>query len=207
MGQRIAIVVAGGSGTRMGNETPKQFLPLRGKPMLMHTVEKFVGVADRIIVVLPSGHRVVLPQGVEECTGGATRFESVKNALAYIGTKGHATVAIHDGVRPLVSHELIESAFVEAELNGTAIPRITPVDSFRFEGVPVDRNKLMAVQTPQAFRLDILIAAYDTAGTDFTDDASVVEAAGYTLHFIEGERENIKITTPADLRIAQILCE
>lgn len=206
MGQRIAIIVAGGSGTRMGCETPKQFLPLHGKPILVHTIEKFTGIADRIIVVVPAaGTGNLKGFDIEVCRGGATRYQSVKNALALLETGQHV-VAVHDGVRPLVSRDLIVKAFAEAERHGTAIPYTTPVDSFRLRGEPVDRNELMAIQTPQTFRLDILAGAYNSPDRGFTDDASVVEAAGHKLHFIEGERQNIKITTPRDLEIAQALC-
>ncbi len=214
MGQRIAIIVAGGSGKRMGSETPKQFMPLCGKPILAHTIEKFVGLADRIIVVVPSADASgfdladAFPReiNIEICHGGATRYESVKNALARIEAGPHV-VAVHDGVRPLVGRALIEKAFAEAERHGTAIPYTTPVDTYRLDGRPVDRDKLMAIQTPQAFRFDVLSGAYATPDAGFTDDASVVETAGHTLHFIVGERGNIKITTPRDLEIAQALCE
>ena len=248
MGERIAIIVAGGSGVRMGAEVPKQFLSLCGRPILVRTVEKFAGLADRVVVVVPaaSGFDFAgeLPNGVEVCTGGATRFESVRNALTHITSTAcaagksethahagaiadaqppanrtydgscasgksetHACVAIHDGVRPLVSRGLIERAFAEAGVHGTAVPYVTPVDSFRLDGAPVDRGKLMAIQTPQVFRLDILLDGYALADEGFTDDASSVEAAGHTLHFIEGERENIKITTHSDLKTAEALCE
>jgi 2-C-methyl-D-erythritol 4-phosphate cytidylyltransferase len=212
MGQRIAIIVAGGSGTRMGTETPKQFLPLRGKPVIAHTIEKFTGIADRIIVVLPeacSDQVSALPKDVEICYGGATRFESVKNALSMLhsGAAREHAVAVHDAVRPLVSRELVERAFAEAERHGTAIPYIVPVDTFRLLGSPIDRNALMAIQTPQTFRLDILLDAYNRPDTGFTDDASAAEAAGHILHFIAGERSNIKITTPEDLKTAHSLCE
>jgi 2-C-methyl-D-erythritol 4-phosphate cytidylyltransferase len=252
----------------MGSEIPKQFLPLGpgSKPVLVHTVEKFMGIADRIVIVLPEvcadasalDWVSALPKDIntEFCFGGNTRFESVMNALNVLqsgagrmakqapcscspppgGGSGlpalhgkadeaasrpamrplsappveypqFSIIAVHDGVRPLVSRELIERAFAEAELHGTAIPYITPVDSFRLDGKPVDRRKLMAVQTPQAFRMDILANAYGLANNGFTDDASVVEAAGYALHFFEGERLNIKITTPHDLITAEALCE
>ncbi len=234
MGERIAIIVAGGSGIRMGAEVPKQLLPLCGKPILVRTIEKFFGIADRIIVVIPADacdrdlvSALSENTTIEICPGGKTRFESVRNALAMVqsqigreasnlkckidetvvGDPALSIIAIHDGVRPLVSRELIERAFAEAERHGTAIPYTIPVDSFRFDGASIDRNKLMAIQTPQAFRAGIIYNSYDTADTGFTDDASVVEVAGYKLRFIEGGRENIKITTPADLLIAQALCE
>ena len=187
----------------MGAEVPKQFLMLGDKTILEHTVDRFRGFADRIIVVLPEGHPA--PNGVESCSGGSSRFDSVRNALKLLETSEDSTVAVQDGVRPLVSRELIEKAFVLAEKHGAAIPCVAPVDSFRFEGAPIDRNKLIAIQTPQAFRAEILLDAYARAPhADFTDDATVVEAAGYALHFFDGERRNIKITTPEDLSYARL---
>ena len=219
---RYAIIVAGGSGSRFGSNTPKQFLELAGMPVLMHTINKFAAVPDtQIIVVLPNSfvywwsdlckeyefhaqHRVVV--------GGENRFSSVKNALISIDAKPGDIVAVHDGVRPLVSARLIEAIFEQAANVGTAIPVTQVTDSIRQvsddEGnsTPLNRSSLRAVQTPQAFRLAELQAAYDTEFSPFfTDDASVYEHNGGTIRLIDGEISNIKITHPNDLAIAEML--
>lgn len=219
---RGAVIVAGGSGTRMGGEVPKQFLPLgaEGKPVLVHTVERFVAALPSgapVVVVLPAAEierwRGIarewnIPQHIGVGEGGETRFESVKNGLQSIACD---VVAIHDGVRPLVSTELINRMFECAETNGSAIPYVRPVDSFRTGcgdgGTEVcDRSRLMAVQTPQTFRYGAIRQAYETVyDPRFTDDASVFEAAGGKVCMCEGERQNIKVTTPLDLTVADAL--
>lgn len=216
--ERAVIIVAGGSGVRMGGAVPKQFMPLgaEGKPVLVHTVERMLGAAARVVLVVPSceaarweeiAQRWGVRERIEVCAGGATRFESVRNAVEHIDDMpGDTLVAIHDGVRPLVGRETIEQGFALAAMHGSAVPYTAPVDSFRIDGAPVDRTKLMAIQTPQVFRLDLLARAYRRATVgDFTDDASVVEAAGGTLRFFEGDRWNIKITSPVDMIIAKAL--
>lgn len=213
------IIVAGGSGTRMGADVPKQFLPLAGKPVLVHTVERFRQALPqaRIVVVLPRQEwgrweSIVQAWGLAGthtvCAGGATRFESVKNGLEAIVPC--RLVAVHDGVRPLVSDKLIHTAVACARQHGTAVPAVEPVDSYRElvpgGSCPCDRNRLRAVQTPQVFRYELLRAAYDRPySSRFTDDASVVEDAGTPVVLCSGERDNLKITTPGDLIVAEAL--
>jgi 2-C-methyl-D-erythritol 4-phosphate cytidylyltransferase len=218
--KRIAIVVAGGTGTRMGAEVPKQFLLLHGEPILMHTLRVFgeIQSVDEIILVLPESqietwaslckaHQFDIKHSVVK--GGGTRFQSVSNGLAKV-TDLNALVAIHDGVRPLVSKEVVDKCFEEAEKNGNAIPVVKPVESVRFTeesgSFPVNRDKVFLVQTPQVFKASIIKRCYQTPWQpSFTDDASVVEYSGETIHLVEGNRENIKITTPLDLMIAEVL--
>lgn len=216
---RHVIIVAGGTGTRMGSKIPKQFLLLEGRPVLMHTLQVFsIACPDAgITLVLPATeadrwatlskeygftipHRVV--------AGGETRFQSVKNALAVLPAEG--MVAIHDGVRPLVSAELISLLFREADSYGNAVPAIPVSESMRKKGadrnLPVDRSSHYLVQTPQVFRLaDVQKAFRQEFCKEFTDDATVLESAGTTIHLVEGETRNIKITGPDDLLIAQAL--
>ena len=220
--KRYAIIVAGGSGSRFGSNTPKQFLSLSGKPVLMHTIDKFAALAGvEIIVVLPAAfvgwwhdlcaeygfateHRVVV--------GGANRFDSVKNAIVTISVQPGDTIAVHDGVRPLASTELIASAFACAEAKGSAIPVVAVTDSIRrvLDGngssEPLSRESLRAVQTPQVFDAVALRSAYNAEYSPFyTDDASVLEHNGGVIHMIDGEVTNIKITHPDDLTIAEML--
>lgn len=214
------VVVAGGNGMRMGTELPKQFLPLsaEGKPIIVHTIERFLSFLPEgspIVAVVPHAQmnyfrEIAIKYGVGErvrvCAGGDTRFGSVRNGLREIECE---IVAIHDGVRPLVSRELIARTYDEAEKYGSAIPFVRPVDSFRVDcgdepTRPFDRDLLLAIQTPQAFTYGAIRAAYEKPNGDrcFTDDAGVYEAAGFRLHLCEGERHNIKITTPFDIEIA-----
>jgi 2-C-methyl-D-erythritol 4-phosphate cytidylyltransferase len=216
--KRYVLIVAGGKGARMGNELPKQFIPLNGRPVLMHTVERFYrwDVSAEIILALPETHQPYWTMLCKELdcriphrlvNGGETRFHSVQNGLSLVGDPG--LVAVHDGVRPLVSAEVIGACFTEAERSGAAIPVVPLIDSIRerYEpglSRPVDRGRLVAVQTPQVFRSDWLVEAYrQTYRPDFTDDASVVEAKGYTVALTSGNRENIKLTTPFDLLVAE----
>lgn len=217
MKKKGVIIVAGGAGTRMGTEIPKQFLTLAGKPVLAHTVEVFrtnLPEAD-IIAAIPSPYidtwcEMCLQYAVpyhKICEGGATRFESVANAIRELD-HDCAYIAVHDGVRPLVSRTLIAEVFATAEKHGTAIPAINVTDTIRKivnnSSHPVDRTALRAVQTPQAFRADILRAGYERAkDRNFTDDASVVESIGYSLMLCGGERTNIKITSPEDLLMVE----
>lgn len=218
---RQAIIVAGGRGTRMKNEVPKQFLPLCGKPIVMHTLETFYNFDSHIelILVLPE-HLMVYWQNlcVEHLfdiphhivAGGQERFYSVKNGLVF--AKPNALIAIHDGVRPFVSHSTLERCFEQAELQGNAIPAMPLVDSIREiklnKNQIVDRTKLRAIQTPQVFQSQIITKAFEQPfSPTFTDDASVVEAYGEKIHLVEGNVENIKLTTPFDLLIGEALLQ
>ncbi|MDR3653998.1 MAG: 2-C-methyl-D-erythritol 4-phosphate cytidylyltransferase [Paludibacter sp.] len=218
---KIAIIVAGGKGERMNADIPKQFLEIDGKPVLMYSLEVFhrYNADIQIILVLPEvqiefwnelckKHNFVLPHQI--VAGGTTRFQSVKNGLKAVTIP--SLVAIHDGVRPLVSVETIARCFDEAERHNAAIPVVDLVDSIRQitenGSQSVDRNAFKLVQTPQVFDSEILKRAYEQDFLAlFTDDASVVEAIGETIHLVEGNRENIKITTEFDLRIAETLCK
>ncbi|NOU18332.1 MAG: 2-C-methyl-D-erythritol 4-phosphate cytidylyltransferase [Bacteroidales bacterium] len=218
--RRIVIIVAGGSGTRMGADIPKQFLPLLGKPILIHTIETFLALPSiiEIILVLPASqipvwfdlckkHHFDIKYTIAE--GGETRFQSVTNGLMKV-IDSDALVAIHDGVRPLVSREVIERCFREAEKYGNAIPAIKPLETVRFceesGTIPVDREKVLLIQTPQVFKSSIIKQSYQTQWqSSFTDDASVVEYAGNQVHIVEGNQENIKITTPQDLLFAEVI--
>jgi len=214
---KIAIIVAGGKGTRMQAEIPKQFIEIHGKPVLMHTLEAFHRYDDSIqlILVLPASqlnawkklclkHAFLLPHQI--VSGGETRYNSVLNGLSQIKTP--ALIAVHDGVRPFVSNGTIKRCFDEAEKHGSAIPVIDIVDSIRqitkTGSQSVDRTNYKLVQTPQVFDSEILKKAYEQDfSTLFTDDASVVEALGLKITLVEGNRENIKITTAFDLILAE----
>lgn len=213
------IIVAGGSGRRMGSTLPKQFLMLHNRPVLAHTIDRVREAlpSARIVVVLPEEH-IELWRNLaarfdiarhEVVAGGSERFHSVNNGLEALGDDVRL-IAVHDGVRPLASKKLILRALLEAENSGAAIPVVAPADSYRMvEGDTshtIDRSVLRIVQTPQVFRAEILREAYrQPFSALFTDDASVVEAAGHTVTLCEGERENIKITTPSDLTIAEAI--
>lgn len=214
-----AVIVAGGQGTRMGTAIPKQFLDLAGKPVLYHTIHAFMNAIDgiQIILVLPQ-HQISYAQMVLQSfperiditivSGGATRFHSVKNGLQDIPE--NAIVMVHDGVRPLVSANLIKKCYDQAIEKGSAIPAIAATDSMRIikndNSEPLDRIFLRAIQTPQTFKASILLPAMQQEYQDnFTDEATVVEAFGEKIFLIEGEKHNIKITTPEDLIIAEAL--
>jgi len=219
--KRHAIIVAGGSGKRFGSELPKQFLPLEGKAVLMHTIERFHKAGAAIVVVLPAEHQEMWMSMCKECNfpvthiianGGSTRFESVRNGLAAIeDLEPDDLVAVHDGVRPLVSVELIDRCFATAQRTGSAIPVVNPSDSIRQvtedgNSCQLLRSSLRAVQTPQTFKAELLRGAYDVEESPlFTDDASVVESAGNKVTLVEGEVSNIKITTPIDMVVAKAL--
>jgi 2-C-methyl-D-erythritol 4-phosphate cytidylyltransferase len=214
------IIVAGGKGLRMGGDIPKQFLPVCGKPVLMRTLEAFhvYDASIHLILVLPVSQQAYWKQLCEEyqfnlaheiADGGETRFHSVKNGLALIKEDG--LVGVHDGVRPFVSQEVIARCYDEALSLKAVIPVIGVVETVRHlteggsETVPRDQYKL--VQTPQVFDVALLRRAYEQTYTDmFTDDASVVEALGENVYLVEGNRENIKLTTPFDLKLAELLC-
>jgi len=219
--QKYTIIVAGGAGTRMNNAVPKQFMELNGKPVLMHTIEKFYKVFPdiRILVVLAEE---LFEEWKQLCTkynfaighhwvrGGETRFNSVKNGLEFIPE--NCIVGIHDAARPLVSKETILRTFEIAEKLGNAIPCIPITESIRekngLENKAVDRNQFVIIQTPQCFQSSLLKKAFLQSYNDaFTDDASVLEAMGEKINLVEGNKENIKITTPQDLFIAEALIE
>ncbi len=216
---RSAIIVAGGSGTRMGGPIPKQFLLLKGKPLLCWTIEAFhrYDPALPIILVLPEqqitgwknlciGHQFHLPHTI--VAGGAERFHSVRNGLAQVEHDG--LVAVHDGVRPLVSETLIDRCFRAAEAHGAAIP-VVPIASSVREVVgdasrALDRSKLRAVQTPQCFRVEVLRKAFDLPyDPAFTDEATLVERIGAQVHLVDGEERNIKVTTKEDLLATHVM--
>src|ERR1700744_5355258 len=215
--KKYAVIVAGGAGTRMGTEMPKQFLELCGRPILWYTLNAFLSAYEDMPVVLvaPEHHRettdalvatTAFPERIEVVTGGATRFESVRNGLATIAEE--SVIFVHDGVRCLVSRELIHHCYTAALQYGSAIPVVDSKDSVRLitadGNEAVERNRVKLVQTPQTFRSNLLMPAYKTVYREsFTDEASVVEAAGHRIHLVEGEIDNIKITVPGDLAVAE----
>ncbi len=220
------IIVAGGKGLRMGTDIPKQFLPIGGKPVLMRTLERFRAYsADlQIILVLPEAQQDYWHQLCEEyhfdveytlANGGQTRFHSVQNGLAKVPDDAIGVVGVHDGVRPFPSIEVIRNCYETARTAKAVIPVIPVVETVRqifsngqqdLRTRTVPRDEYRLVQTPQTFDIQLLKAANRQPYNDgFTDDASVVESFGYQITLVEGNRENIKITTPYDLKIAEIL--
>ena len=216
-----AVIVAGGSGKRMGAEIPKQFLELAGRPVLMHTIERFKAFNENIeiITVLPENqlrHWVELQKQYSFSIphtlvkGGSHRFFSVRNGLKFVNIPG--LVAIHDGVRPFVSIETIKRCFDTAEKLGNAIPSISPTESLRIltenGSNPVNRLHVKQIQTPQVFNARLIKNAYmQEYDLEFTDDATVLEKTGEKINLIEGNRENIKITNPEDLLISTALLQ
>ncbi len=222
--QKYAIIVAGGSGTRMKSVIPKQFLLLVGKPILLRTVEQFLKIEDcQVVLVLPESEQEYWQKEVLEkydnstvykndritiANGGITRFQSVKNGLLKINEKS-CVVAVHDGVRPLVSIDIIEKSFAEAQLHKAVVVSVSLKDSIREvdnsgNNKAVDRSNFRLMQTPQTFDLQLLKSAYEQDESNlFTDDASVVEALGEKITLIEGDYQNIKITTLEDLVVAE----
>lgn len=220
---RYAIIVAGGRGTRMESDVPKQFLPLGGRPVLMQTLECFHAYDARmeLIVVLPaeqqdywrtlcSQYSFELPHKL--ATGGATRFESSRNGLSLVPDLPRALVAIHDGARPFVSVETIARCFAKADKTGAAIPVVPVTDTLRYivergRSCTVDRSRYLRVQTPQVFDVHQLKTAYaHPYRPEYTDDASVYEhVVGYEVALVEGNVENIKLTTPFDLLVGEAL--
>lgn len=217
---RYAILVAGGKGLRMGSDIPKQFLPLRGRPVLMHTIDVFRRTYPdiHIILVLPREQQDYWRQlcgqhdyDVELCVadGGETRFHSVRNGLSLIPDDARGVVGVHDGVRPFVSSETIRRCFEVAEEFGAVVPVVPVVETVRQvladgSSMTVDRNAYRLVQTPQTFDIQLLKKAYGQPFDPFfTDDASVVEAMGHPIKLVEGNNENIKLTNPADLKLAE----
>ena len=217
--QEYVIIVAGGSGNRMKSDVPKQFLPVNGLPILMHTILAFRRYSSdlKIILVLPENHfefwnALCVQYAFNEIfalvAGGSTRFDSVKNGLNSI-TDAEAVVAVHDGVRPIIAKEIIAASFLKASEFGSAVVSVPLKDSIREitkEGNnALDRNKFVLIQTPQTFRLDWMRQAFAKVYSPyFTDCASVIESEGFPIYLIPGSYENIKITTPEDLRWAEI---
>ena len=215
------IIVAGGKGLRMGSDIPKQFLPIGGKPVLMRTLERFREYSPtlQIILVLPKAqqdywHKLCKDYDFKVeyvlADGGETRFHSVQNGLAKIPDDAEGVVGVHDGVRPFPSIDVIRNCYETARTAKAVIPVIPVVETVRHlqgntsETVP--RNDYRLVQTPQTFDIQLLKAANKQPYNDgFTDDASVVEAFGFNITLVDGNRENIKITTPYDMKIAEIL--
>lgn len=215
------IIVAGGKGLRMGGDLPKQFMPLHGKPVLMHTTERFRAYSDelKIILVLPheqqdywrqicQKHNFTVEHTVVD--GGQTRFHSSLNGVAAVPDDATGVIGIHDGVRPFVSEETIARCFEAARQFGAALPVLPVTDTLRRVtddgGYNVQRNDYRTVQTPQTFDAQLLKQAFKQPYSDnFTDDASVVEALGHKVTMVDGNRENIKLTTPFDLVVAEAL--
>jgi len=214
--KKTALIVAGGNGSRMESDLPKQFILLAGKPILMHTIEAFdqCNVSD-IIVVLPSNQ---IDFWKELCTqfsfnlaheiiaGGASRFESVQNGLVRCNEED--LVAIHDGVRPFITAEIINNSFDTAAQKGNAVAAVRLKDSIRkvdlLGNKNVNRDAYFLIQTPQTFKCNIIKEAYQAQDhINFTDDASVLEANGHAINLIPGDYKNIKITTPEDLLVAE----
>lgn len=217
---RYLIIVAGGKGQRMRAAVPKQFLLLAGRPMIFHTIDRFLEYDPdmELIIVLPqdsieSWQQLCDKYGFRHdhniIAGGQERFNSVKNGLSLI--RQESLVAVHDAVRPRVSIETIDRCFSKAEKKGNAVPFIRPDESVRLISDSggnsyTDRRKVALIQTPQVFRSDILLTAYARVyDPAFTDDASVVEAAGHKINLVEGNRENIKITSSEDLEITNAI--
>ena len=215
------IIVAGGKGLRMGSDIPKQFLPIGGKPVLMRTLERFRAYDTdlKIILVLPKAQQDYWRQLCEQyhfdvkyelANGGQTRFHSVQNGLALIPDDAEGVVGVHDGVRPFPSIDVIRNCYTTARTAKAVIPVIPVVETVRQleneSSVTVPRDKYRLVQTPQTFDIQLLKAANRQPYNDgFTDDASVVESYGHDITLVEGNRENIKITTPYDMKIAEVL--
>ena len=215
------VIVAGGSGKRMGANIPKQFLELAGRPVLMHTIERFKSFdpSIEIITVLPENqlrfwidlqkkHSFTVPHTLVK--GGSNRFFSVRNGLKFVNIPG--LVAIHDGVRPFVSIDTIKRCFDTAEKFGNAIPSVSPAESLRIiteqGSLPVNRLHVKQIQTPQVFKAELIKNAYlQEYRHEFTDDATVLEKTGEKINLIEGNRENIKITNPEDLIISAALLQ
>ena len=212
------IIVAGGKGLRMGGDTPKQFLPIGGTPILMRTIQRFRQYSDRlnIILVLPQSQQDYWQKLCEKynfnigytlANGGETRFHSVKNGLAMIPDDEKGVVGVHDGVRPFPSIDVISRCYETARTQGAVIPVTPVIETLRhIGGATVPRSEYRLVQTPQTFSIPLLKRAYSQDYTSaFTDDASVVESISHEITLVEGNRENIKITTPFDIKIAECL--
>lgn len=216
--KRSVILVAGGTGSRMQHRLPKQFLELRGEPVLVHTLRLFhrFDPGMEIVVVM---HQDYTTYWTDLCgmigmdithtvvAGGQERFHSVKAGLARLGPEAEL-IGVHDAVRPLAAQDTVGRCYDAASLHGAAIPVVPVQDSLRTvddgRSKAQDRSRFRLVQTPQCFRREILLPAYEVPwNPSFTDDASVVEAAGHSIHLVEGNAENIKLTSPADLIVAE----
>ncbi len=218
---KTAVIVAGGSGTRMGSATPKQFLLLKGKPLLWYTIRAFLDAYNdmQIILVLPKAHidngkaiAAEFPEAdIKFIVGGDTRFASVKNGV--MAAADDAIIFVHDGVRCLISPELIQACYAQTIEKGSAVPAVASTDSVRLSAADgshhvVDRQFVQIIQTPQTFPAKVLKAAFQQAYRDvFTDEATVVEAAGGVVHLIAGDYSNIKVTRPIDLLMAERILE
>lgn len=223
--RKYALIVAGGIGKRMNQETPKQFLLIGGKPILMHTLERFhqADSSIQLILTLPKEHHSRWQELCNEfkfsiqhqiVMGGSSRYESVKNGLNYIHSEdkeNKSIIAIHDGVRPFVNKTTILQSYELASQYGGAVACVIPKDSIREVYMQktkrLDRSTIRLVQTPQTFQAKLIQDTYNTIqeSVEFTDDASMVEACGFSFHLFEGTYDNIKITTPEDLVIAEVL--
>lgn len=223
MKKDYVIIVAGGKGLRMGSDIPKQFLPIGGKPVLMRTLERFRAYSEelQIILVLPEAQQDYWQELCNNydfqvdfllANGGQTRFHSVQNGLALIPDDAEGVVGVHDGVRPFPSIEVIKNCYETARTAKAVIPVIPVVETVRHlddeKSKTVPRDHYRLVQTPQTFDIQLLKAANRQPYNDgFTDDASVVESYGHQITLVEGNRENIKITTPYDIIVAEALCK
>lgn len=214
--KKFAVIVAGGSGARMGSATPKQFLLLNKKPIIWYSIHAFLQAFNNnitIVLVLPKNH---LAQGkkiakmfnspIQLVVGGETRFQSVKNGLHHVSP--NSMVFVHDGVRCLVTPEIIHNCYRVALTKGNAIPSITAIDSMRWHdkkgNKSLKRDNVKLIQTPQTFKSNVLLKAFTQPfNPSFTDEATVVESLGKKIHLCEGSYENIKITTPIDLNLAK----
>lgn len=217
--KKIAIIVAGGTGQRMGSVVPKQFLAIQGKPILLHTIDQFVAAFSdiQLVIVLPEaylkeGQDLLAKNGFTKnivfVAGGDTRFQSVKNGLAQVTED--AIVFVHDAVRCLLTPALIQRCYQQALEKGSAIPAVSATDTVRLlkgnKNEVFDRESVMLIQTPQTFQSDLLLGAFNQLfEPSFTDEANVVEASGKPVDLVDGEFENIKITRPLDLAIAEYI--
>ena len=219
--KKYAVLVAGGNGSRMNSEIPKQFLLIKNKPVLFYTIKSFVDAFDdiQIILVVPqdfidSTNEIIKDHfqnhNIQITSGGATRFESVKNGLKFVSLD--SIVFVHDAVRCLIGKDLIIRCYEQAKISGTAIPAINSKDSIRIVenelNRSVNRSAVKLIQTPQVFKSDLLLNAFDVEFNEaFTDEASVVEFAGHSVTLVEGDENNIKITYPIDLIVAEKLLQ
>ncbi len=218
---KVAVIVAGGSGSRMGTPVPKQFLELKGKPVLVHTVETFLRAFPDIEIILVLAPDFIL-QGsdlikryfeggnIQLAKGGDSRYHSVQNGLKLI--KGEAVIFVHDAVRCLVTEKLIQRCYQQALQKGSAVPAVPARDSIRMvegnKSKAINRDNIRIIQTPQTFRSDVILPAFQQPYRDsFTDEATVVESSGKDIFLTEGEETNIKITLPADMLIAEKIIE
>jgi 2-C-methyl-D-erythritol 4-phosphate cytidylyltransferase len=213
---KYAIIVAGGSGQRMGTAIPKQFLLLQGKPLLCFSIEAFIKAFDdiQVVLVLPEAHistgeEIISKyqyKNIRLTAGGETRFHSVSNGLKSVADS--SIIFVHDGVRCMVTNDLIHRCYEQALEKGCAIPAVAATDSIRIDDGSsnriIDRNKIRIIQTPQTFRSEILLPAYDQEYDPcFTDEASVVESFGKEVFLIDGEYDNLKVTRPIDIVLAE----